>query len=688
MIQMSGYDRAFEVPRTLRHAAAQADVNHPVVRRMAQGRVTTWDLLDPIIASIPGAARWCDKSVQATIAAAAAPGKEAMGCTDCKDTGFYGVAASGNQDMLVTLVKREGEGYYEYLTAAGLWQPYSVTSARLEILDLELAADLASAITAGACGLVRRFCWPIAFLPPNSITAALPGMPEDDAALTEPDAPETWTNFAIVDELDTGAVLNIIRLKPGPVMERYDKGGKWVEDPDVLAKLQGVDPPPLVELTEEELGGVLSQVDSAPADGAPVPADDAPAETAGGALLADAPLTVSPNPKAEKLRRYWSSGEGAAKIRWGTPGDWKRCVSHLSKYMGLRSKGYCQNLHKRNTGVWTGSKLNASAAPQSLEEALVASLNAGLWAGSNGRAVTMAGIKDGIYEEATDASFVVTRTLTAGGFPVAPPSEWFQDPGLSEVTPLTVEDNGRVYGHLASFDTAHIGLPGSVRAPKSRSNYAYFKTGVLACADGKKIPVGQLTLAGGHAPLNADAGTAVAHYDNTASAVTDVAVGEDRFGIWFAGALRPDVTPTQVRTFMASALSGDWRPINGGLELVAACSVNVPGFPIARARVAGGAVMALTAAGARSIAVKKASLIADAALIERVAALESQVAPPVVDIDAATEITVPDDARELTDEPEVDPVQDKIARARQLVKEKKLEALRKRVHGGSADPKA
>ena len=28
----------------------------------------------------------------------------------------------------------------------------------------------------------------------------------------------------------------------------------------------------------------------------------------------------------EKLRQYWERGAGAAKIRWGEPGDFGRCV--------------------------------------------------------------------------------------------------------------------------------------------------------------------------------------------------------------------------------------------------------------------------------------------------------------------------------------------------------------------------
>jgi hypothetical protein len=61
---------------------------------------------------------------------------------------------------------------------------------------------------------------------------------------------------------------------------------------------------------------------------------------------------------AEQLRRYWTSGPGAAKIRWGTPGDWTRCTRQLHKYMGSRAKGYCQLLHRRATGVYTGSRAN------------------------------------------------------------------------------------------------------------------------------------------------------------------------------------------------------------------------------------------------------------------------------------------------------------------------------------------
>lgn len=62
---------------------------------------------------------------------------------------------------------------------------------------------------------------------------------------------------------------------------------------------------------------------------------------------------------AEALRQYWGpSGTGGARIKWGTPGDWRRCNKYLSKYLGARAKGYCQLMHIRSTGVATGSRLN------------------------------------------------------------------------------------------------------------------------------------------------------------------------------------------------------------------------------------------------------------------------------------------------------------------------------------------
>lgn len=54
---------------------------------------------------------------------------------------------------------------------------------------------------------------------------------------------------------------------------------------------------------------------------------------------------------AEALHRYWVDGVGAAKIRWGEPGDFDRCVMHLGKYV-KDPKGYCAKAHHDALGIW------------------------------------------------------------------------------------------------------------------------------------------------------------------------------------------------------------------------------------------------------------------------------------------------------------------------------------------------
>jgi len=232
---------------------------------------------------------------------------------------------------------------------------------------------------------------------------------------------------------------------------------------------------------------------------------------------------------------------------------------------------------------------------------------------------------DGIYVDQVDdleAAALVACGMVASSIPVVPPATWFADPKLSKPTPLTVDDNGRVFGHIAAWHVDHIGMSYGTKPPRSRSKYAYFHTGVLRADDGNDYPVGQLTLAGGHASLEASAVEAARHYDDTGSAIADVHAGEDAHGIWVAGALRPNAAPEQIRALRASAPSGDWRPIKGSLELVAVCQVNVPGFPIARARVASGQVYALVAAGAMTLAKLKSDPLNE--LNNRIAQLEIQ----------------------------------------------------------------
>jgi len=172
--------------------------------------------------------------------------------------------------------------------------------------------------------------------------------------------------------------------------------------------------------------------------------------------------------------------------------------------------------------------------------------------------------------------------LVASAFPVDPPEEWFQNPNLDGPTPFTVDESGRVYGHLATWGTCHTSIQNACTTPPHEDEFSYFQLGEVVCASGQRKPVGQITMGTGHAGAFLKQLAAAEHYDNTGTAVADVAAGTDSHGIWLAGAARPGLSEPQLRALRAAKLSGDWRKFGGKLRLVAALCVNVPGFPIPR----------------------------------------------------------------------------------------------------------
>jgi hypothetical protein len=200
------------------------------------------------------------------------------------------------------------------------------------------------------------------------------------------------------------------------------------------------------------------------------------------------------------------------------------------------------------------------------------------------------------------------KAVTSSGPADIPPLEYFTDPMLTGPTPLTYNEETReIFGHIATWRTCHISIGNKCTPPpRSGSDYAYFNTGAMRVMDGDQVrtaAVGHITMSRsadelGHAPLALTAAETVKHYDNVTLAAADVAAGEDAHGIWVHGLVRPELSDGQIRTLLASTPSGDWRPIRGGLEMVACLAVNTPGYPVTRARVASGEMTALVAAGA------------------------------------------------------------------------------------------
>jgi hypothetical protein len=194
-------------------------------------------------------------------------------------------------------------------------------------------------------------------------------------------------------------------------------------------------------------------------------------------------------------------------------------------------------------------------------------------------------------------------------------ADYFRNPMLTEPTAVTRGEDGLIFGHLGVWDACHVAYEVCTTVPPSQTDYAYFLTGQVF-TDAGPVAVGQLTVGGGHADMKLGVRAAIAHYDNVSSAVADITVGEDEFGVWFSGRIRPWATEKQIHELFAAGPSGDWRGVRyrgkDSMELIAAHAVNVPGFPVPRVRFAveGTRQVSLVAAGivARDADVQHAAL--------------------------------------------------------------------------------
>lgn len=260
------------------------------------------------------------------------------------------------------------------------------------------------------------------------------------------------------------------------------------------------------------------------------------------------------NPRAtQRLRSYWVHGEGAAKIKWGAPGDFNRCRLQLAKYVNPAFlAGTCANLHKEALKIWpsTHAKILGDAKNDAISRiALVASA---------------------ALEEVTPAHF-------------------FADPEFTELTPLTIDEDGHIFGHLAQWGVCHLAIhERCVMAPHSPTDYSYYANGVTMTDDGP-VNTGRLMMWTGHAGSLLAAHKASRHYDDTGHAVADLAVGEDAIGIWFSGKVRDSASDEDIRVLRASAVSGDWRDVRMTStsitdEMIGLIAVNAGGFPMPRAK--------------------------------------------------------------------------------------------------------
>ena len=198
--------------------------------------------------------------------------------------------------------------------------------------------------------------------------------------------------------------------------------------------------------------------------------------------------------------------------------------------------------------------------------------------------------------------------------PAKPPVAWFDHVEMEEPTPFTVHPDGRCFGLIARFGSCHIGFQDRcVDVPRTGSNYKHFLNKSVLADDGSEsgvlVATGNIFMDTVHPNLRLKASDAAAHYADTGCAVADVTLYENDFGIVAAGALRPDLTESQVRRFRGSDVSPDWRSIKGRLEAVGLLSVNVSGF-VVEGLVASGAEVSYARGRFDSVANEVTALVA------------------------------------------------------------------------------
>lgn len=185
-------------------------------------------------------------------------------------------------------------------------------------------------------------------------------------------------------------------------------------------------------------------------------------------------------------------------------------------------------------------------------------------------------------ESAEDLAWVGSYSVANVSRETLPPLQWFARPEFDGPTPLTVTDEGQVFGHIAPWGQCHVGLPGCTTPPQSFTGYAHFLRKDQMTREGTAVPVGIVTVGGGHPDPEFGMVRAMGHYDNPDWATAKVFAGEDEYGIWVAGWILPYADPVKVQQLKDVDVSGDWRQAGGNLELMGLAAVVEPGFPTLR----------------------------------------------------------------------------------------------------------
>jgi hypothetical protein len=208
-------------------------------------------------------------------------------------------------------------------------------------------------------------------------------------------------------------------------------------------------------------------------------------------------------------------------------------------------------------------------------------------------------------EQVAEETKRAAALIASVGTETRPPLAAFTLPALDGPTPITWDwETGRVFGHIATWQTCHVGYSDvCVTAPKDEGGaYAAFNRYPVETEDGGTVWAGRITVGGRHAGLELDAPRTMAQYDGKTVAA-HVRAYEDAHGIVVAGVIEIPADSPHRAALDRRKVSGDWRETPDGLSLVEVLALSPgsrahaePGFPIPGTFSRQGRQVALTAA--------------------------------------------------------------------------------------------
>jgi hypothetical protein len=245
-----------------------------------------------------------------------------------------------------------------------------------------------------------------------------------------------------------------------------------------------------------------------------------------------------------------------------------------------------------------------------------------------------------------EASSRGPNIIVASSAPARPTLAQLRRTSGGETIPFTVGEPDSagiipVWGHMARFQTddtdsgachlsyLEVGL--CVCCEPSAAEYSYFMSGgTVTSREGERVKVAPIALYGGHADTDPDLDwrQVSAFYDDPAKVGCYVTIVDDEIGPFVSGFVKPGLADADVIALQAASISGDWRWITDGRELVGACAVNTPGFNVTLAD--GSKLADLPGPHARAFGAEVRTLIAARGTQEVAAAKRKTLTPATV----------------------------------------------------------